>query len=317
MKWLEVTVDCDGEAAEAVAEVLRPYGHGGVVIEQVGGPLGPDVEADGWDPGLAAAAAGAYRVRIYLPAPGEPGGETADESRRRISEALYHLNRLYPIPAPAFGEVSDEDWATAWKRHYSAFRVGRRFLICPAWLECEPEPGDHVLRLDPGMAFGTGLHPSTQLCLVALEDALRGGERVLDMGTGSGILAIAAARLGAVRIDAVDSDPVAIEAARANVELNGVAGALRLTAGTLGAGFLPDGPYELIVVNILARVIVALLGQGLAAPLAPGGTLIAAGIIAEQAAEVEDALARAGVAVQTRRAAGDWVALVGVKAEAR
>jgi ribosomal protein L11 methyltransferase len=310
MHWLEVTVQSDNEAAEVVAETLRPFAHGGVVIEQVGGPITTTEDTDGWSPEIPAEAR--YCVRIYLPGPGEPGGEATAESRVKIEEALYHLNRIYPIAPPEFRLVSDEDWANAWKKHYSIFRLGRRLVIRPAWLEYAPEPGDLVLTLDPGMAFGTGLHPSTQLCLVALEDTLRGGERVLDVGTGSGILAIAAARLGAAEAYGVDNDPVAVDAARGNIALNGVADRVRAEVGSADTLRAERG-YDVLVVNILARVIIALLDQGLVEPLAPGGTLIAAGLIEDQADDVARALAAHGVIVRERRQQKDWVALVGMK----
>jgi ribosomal protein L11 methyltransferase len=310
VKWLEVLVSADAEAAEVVAETLRPFGHGGVVIEQIGGPIAPEAEADGWEPGTPDGVR--YAVRVYLPAPGEPGGERTAAARRRIEEALYHLNRIYPIPAPQFAQISDEDWATAWKKHYAVLRVGRQLVICPAWIEYIPQPGDLVLRLDPGMAFGTGLHPSTQLCLAALEDRLHGGERVLDVGTGSGILAIAAARLGAAHVDALDIDPVAVEAARGNARLNGLEECIALSTGSAGSPAI-TGSYDVLVVNILARVIVELVAAGLVAPLAPGGTLIAAGIIDHQAEDVVRALDAAGVTISEQRAVKDWVALIGHK----
>ncbi len=308
MQWLEVTVQVDNEAAEVVAETLRPFAHGGVVIEQVGGPLVPAEDTDGWAPDVPAEAQ--YRVRIYMPGAGEPGGETTEANRGRIAEALYHLNRIYPIGAPEFQPVSDEDWANAWKKHYSIFRVGRRLVIRPAWLEYAPEPGDLVITLDPGMAFGTGLHPSTQLCLVALEDVLHGGERVLDVGTGSGILAIAAARLGAVEAYGVDNDPVAVEAARGNIAANNLADRVRVAVGSADTLHAERG-YDVLVVNILARIIIALLDQGLVEPLAPGGTLIAAGLIEDQADDVARALEAHGVTVIERRQQKDWVALIG------
>ncbi|MGH2538676.1 MAG: 50S ribosomal protein L11 methyltransferase, partial [Candidatus Promineifilaceae bacterium] len=205
--WLEVSVACDGEAAEAVADFLQPFAHGGsVVIEQLGDPAGAD----------PAALAAELTVKIFLPAE-----QDRPELRQRIAEGLYHLNRLHPIPAPVFQELEDEDWAEAWKRHFVPFRAGRRLWIQPSWQPAEAvAPAAVVLTLDPGMAFGTGTHPSTQLCLWALEELVWPSCTLLDVGTGSGILGIAAALLGAGRVLAMDTDWDAARAARANARLN-------------------------------------------------------------------------------------------------
>ena len=156
-------------------------------------------------------------MRAYLAV--EPG---LDEKRRQVEEALWHLRQIASIPEPQFRTVVEEEWANAWKEHFHVTRIGQRLVVKPSWREYTPQADDIVLELDPGMAFGTGLHPTTQMCLLALEKYVRGGERVLDLGTGSGILAIAAVKLGAAACLATDIDPVAVEAARANVAANGV-----------------------------------------------------------------------------------------------
>ena len=158
-------------------------------------------------------------VKTYLPLDG-----TAGEAQRRLEEGLWHLGQIYPIPDPVIRELAEEDWAEAWKQQYHLLRVGRRIVIVPAWEAYAPAPGEVVIRLEPGMAFGTGLHPTTRLCLEALEAHLAPGCTVLDVGTGSGVLAIAAAKLGARSVLALDADPVAVSVARENVALNGVAG---------------------------------------------------------------------------------------------
>ena len=178
MYWLEISVQTDGEGAEAVAEMLRPFAYQeSVVLEQRGDETNLDPEA--LEPGVA--------VKIYV-----PEDDDTPELRRHIEEVLYHLGRLYPLPPPVFRELRDEDWANAWKEHYRPFRLGRRLRIRPTWLAGEPDddarPDDVTLVLDPGMAFGTGLHPTTQSCLRALEDLVQPGMTVLDAGTGSGIL---------------------------------------------------------------------------------------------------------------------------------
>ncbi len=284
--WLEISVEVDRETAEAVAELLSRYVHQGVVIES-----GPD----GWqsDPVV---------VRGYL---------SVDDDvwcrRKRIEEGLWHLGQIRPIPDPSFRQVEEQDWAEAWKERLKVLRVGSHLVIRPSWLDYKAELGDVVINLDPGMAFGTGLHPTTQLCLCALEEFVRPEMDVLDLGTGSGILAIAAAKLGAGKVLALDSDQQAARVARANVRESGVDQCVRVRQGSL-----PDAPgvYDLVVVNILARVIMEMVRAGLAERLQRGGVLITAGITEDQASEVADALEQGGLKIVERRERGDWVSLL-------
>ena len=286
MEWLEVSVTVENEAAEAVAEALSRYVYRGVVIE-----AGPD----GWD-------AGPVIVRAYLPA-----DDQLQANKRRVEEALWHLDQIWPVPAPTFRPVAEADWAEVWKERLNVLHIGRHIVIRPSWRDYVPAPGDIVIQLDPGMAFGTGLHPTTQMCLVALEKLVRQEAKVLDLGTGSGILAIAAAKLGAGRVLAVDNDPVAVKTAQGNVVTNGVQGIVNLVCGSLAE---VSGSYDLVVVNILARVIVEMVQEGLAARVCPGGVLIAAGILADQEPEVVAALEQEGLVLTGRQWKDDWVCLV-------
>ena len=303
MYWLEISVQTDGEGAEAVAEMLRPFAYQeSVVLEQRGDETNLDPEA--LEPGVA--------VKIYV-----PEDDDTPELRRHIEEVLYHLGRLYPLPPPVFRELRDEDWANAWKEHYRPFRLGRRLRIRPTWLAGEPDddarPDDVTLVLDPGMAFGTGLHPTTQSCLRALEDLVQPGMTVLDAGTGSGILAIAAARLGATTIAAFDTDALAVRATQENAAQNGVAERIHVWRGELDSAAAETGQatWDIVVANILAPVIIRLLGEsGLLGAVAPDGYLILSGIIDEQGPDVEAALAAAGGQVRRIISAGDWVTYV-------
>ena len=287
MEWLEVSIPgVANEAAEVVAEVLSRYAHRGVVIE-----AGPE----GWN-------AGPVTVRAYLPA-----DDQLHAKRRGIEEAIWHLGQIQPVPAPTFRPVAEVDWAEAWKERLDVLRIGQHIVIRPSWQSYAPGPGDVVIELDPGMAFGTGLHPTTQMCLAALEELTLPQATVLDLGTGSGILAVAAAKLGAGRVLAVDNDPIAVRTARTNVVNNRVQDAVRVVLGSL-----PDAPgsYDLVVVNILARVIVEMAQAGLSTRMSPGGRLIAAGIIVDQESEVVAALEQKGLVLVERQQTDDWVCLV-------
>lgn len=289
LSWLEASVQVDGEAAEAVSEVFNRYGRGGAV-------LSTDFDDGSGDTAVVT-------VKTYLPL-----DEEGRKTRRRIEEALWHLSQIYPLPPPEFRELTEDDWANAWKKHYHVLHIGQRIVIKPSWQEHQPRPDEVVIELDPGMAFGTGLHPTTQMCLRALEEHLKPGDTILDLGTGSGILAIAAAKLGAGSVLALDSDPLAVKAARANVWANGVQNLVAVEHGSLDKA---TEEFELVLVNILARVIIELADQGLVDRVRPAGLMIAAGIIEEQEAEVAAALGEHGMGIVERRQEKDWVTLVG------
>jgi len=310
MNWLELSVEVDPEAVEPVSELFARLGYnGGVVVEQAA--PADQAEQDSWDE-LQYMEIDPNRpisVRTYLPI--EKGVE---EKRREIEEALWHLGRMRPVGELRVRECKEEDWANAWKAFYGIQRLGKHIVIKPSWLEYEPRDGDVVLDLDPGMAFGTGLHPTTRLCLAALEEQVKPGiSKILDVGTGSGILAIAAAKLGGpdTEVVAVDTDSVAVEATRQNVERNGLASQIRMEQGSTAAakGF---APYELVVANILASVIID-LSKSLRELLEPGGTLISSGIFIERGDAVIEALERAGLPVREKKREGDWLCLISVR----
>ena len=287
MSWLEASVQADGEAAEAVSEVFNRY---------YGAVLSTDFDDELSDTPVVT-------VKTYLPL-----DEEGLRTRQRIEEALWHLSQIYPLPAPEFRELAEEDWANAWKKHYHVVRIGQRIVIKPPWQEHKRQPDEVVIELDPGMAFGTGLHPTTRMCLQAVEEHLKPGDRVLDLGTGSGILAIAAAKLGAGSVLALDNDPLAVRTALANAKSNEVQNVVTAELGSLDKA---AGEFDLVLVNILARVIIELADQGLVDRVRPTGLIILAGIVVEQEAEVMAALREHGMEVVERRQEKDWVALVG------
>lgn len=295
MDWLEVSVQVDGEAAEAVSEVFNRYGHGGAVIEEA-------------ISGTGEAVGGTLTVKVYLPF---ENGQAAGQ--REIEEALWYLSQLYPIPIPRFHHLSEEDWAHAWRKHYQVLRVGQRIVVKPSWQTYIPQSDDVVIELDPGMAFGTGLHPSTRLCLVALEGHVAPDMKVLDVGTGSGILAITAARLGAGPVLALDIDPIAVKTARANVAANEVEHVVRVELGSWPTLEFHDGDFDIVLVNILAETIVELLNEGLVRCLKEAGLIVVSGIIESRQAMVVEALRAQSVDIVERLQEKDWVTLVGRK----
>ena len=251
-------------------------------------------------------------VRAYVPARDPAAVERATAE---VSAALGHLQAfgLRPIGELTTRLVHEADWAEAWKAHFPVLRVGRRLVIRPTWRRHRAQPDDVVLALDPGMAFGTGLHPTTRLCLASLDAAAdRGkveGARVLDVGCGSGILAIAAAHLGAEGVLGVDTDPIAIEATLANAARNHLAPRIEARLGSVPTG---EAPFDLVLANLIASVLVMLARQ-LAGELRPGGTLLASGIFVDREDEVRAAFATADLAVSSRSVEGEWIALEAVR----
>jgi ribosomal protein L11 methyltransferase len=304
--WLEISLVVDGELAEAIAEVLARHVPNGVLIESTAVTAGAD-DSEGH-------AVGPLRVCGYLPV-----DEHLEEARQRILEGLWYLGRIMPLPEAQFRTLQEQDWSQAWKEHYHPIPIGERLIVVPAWLE-SPDPQRVAVRMDPGMAFGTGTHPTTQLCLELVEASLAafpgGLESVIDVGCGSGILAVAALKLGAGRALGVDIDAEAVTAAGENAALNQVVERFEVGLGSVseilsGAYSIAQAP--LVLANILAPVIIRLLDEGLARLVAPGGWLVLSGILQEQAAEVQAALEKAGLHLLERRQIGDWVALAASK----
>jgi ribosomal protein L11 methyltransferase len=297
-RWLELAVTCDGEAVEPVSELFASHGFNqGVAIEEAftQDPDGDNFAVDPTQPVV---------VRTFLHA-----ADVAPETVDNIRHALWHLGRLRSISDLRVTERTEEDWANAWKAHYSVHRVGRRVLVKAPWHDYDPAPDEIVVELDPGMAFGTGLHPSTQLAMIAIEDELRSGDRVFDVGTGSGVLATAAALLGAGAVDGVDIEPVAVRSARENANRNGVGAVVHIEQGSVGNGEPFQGEYDVVVANIIARILIE-LASSLAKVVRPGGTLILGGIIDVKEAAVREKFTETGLLLVRRETCEDWVSLV-------
>lgn len=309
MKWLEVSLIVDGEMAEAVAEVLARFAPSGVVIESTA--IRANVEDEGHP-------VGPLKVCAYLEL-----DDQIEETRYRIEESLWYLGRIRELPEPVFSTVEEVNWAEAWKQHYKPVSIGERLIIIPAWLE-SPEKSRTSIRIDPGMAFGTGTHPTTQLCLEIIDKYLGKPTRffeenhfkacdVIDVGCGSGILSIAALKLGAARAYGVDVEPDAIPAAQDNAASNSVADRYEIALGSVDevkAGIFEIQHAKIVLANILAPVLMRLLTAGLDDLVSPGGILILSGILEEQIDEMLSKIKTHNLNVIELRQIDDWIALV-------
>ncbi len=297
-RWLEVSLTGDGEIVEAVSEVMGRFVTGGVVTES--GVEYNDAEDEGTPVGP---------VRIY-------GFIAVDENlentRQSLEEALWHLGQIHPLPPLDFRYIKDENWMAAWKEHYKPIPIGKKLLVLPAWLESE-YPDRVAVRIDPSMAFGTGTHPTTRLCMQAIETYLEPGKPVIDVGCGSGILSIAAALLGSGEILAVDIDNASVVSTKENATANGVMEKIETGLGSVSEvknGLFSRKHAPLVVANILAPVIIRLFDAGLADLVSPGGTIILSGILAEQATGIEAAAIAKGLKPVEKLQIDDWVAQI-------
>ena len=299
MNWLEVSLTVDGELAESVADVLARFAPNGVMTEQ--GVKFNDEEDEG-------TATGPITVRAYLEV-----NDQLEETRQKVEESLYYLGMITPVPTPTYKQIADQNWMEAWKQHYKPILIGERLLILPAWLE-SPDPKRIPIKIDPGMAFGTGTHPTTQLCLELMEISTNHSplSTVIDVGCGSGILSIAALKLGAKTVLGVDIDIESVKNSRENADVNGVGEELLLGQGSVTevlAGQFPFKSALLVVANILAPVLIRLFDAGLADLIEPHGEIILSGILDHQAESVIEAGQAKGLKRGETRQMKDWVAI--------
>ncbi|MCR8870448.1 50S ribosomal protein L11 methyltransferase [Peribacillus frigoritolerans] len=308
MKWSEFAIQTTNEAVEPVSNILHEAGASGVVIEDplelvkerenVFGEiyhLNPD---DYPDEGVV--------IKAYLPV-NSFLGDTIDA----IKESINNL-QLFDIDlgknVVSISEVNEEEWATAWKKYYNPVKISERFTIVPTWEDYTPVSSDElIIELDPGMAFGTGTHPTTVMCIQALERTVTPGDLVVDVGTGSGVLSIAAALLDAKRIQSLDLDEVAVQSAKQNVELNNVQDKVSVSQGNLLDGV--NEQADIVVANILAEVIMRFTDD-VAKVVKPGGFFIASGIIQTKKQDVKEAIIASGFTVEETILMEDWVAII-------
>jgi ribosomal protein L11 methyltransferase len=293
--WIELSVEVDHEAVEPVVELFSRYGYNeGVVIEE---PFSQDPDGDNVRVDITRP----FRIRTFIP------GESFDAvSLDVIRTGIWHLGQLRGTGELSVESRNEEDWANAWKAHYQPVRVGDRVVVRPPWQEYDSQQDDVVVLLDPGMAFGTGTHPTTQIALKLLERLDIGGKSVFDVGTGSGIIAIAAAKLGAEHVDGVDIDPVSVRQAAANVELNNASAGVSIRMSDMGPTDRSARVYDVVVANIIARVLIEISDQ-IAGSVGQQGTLVLSGIIDSKEASVIDRYQKLGFATIERLQMEDWI----------
>jgi ribosomal protein L11 methyltransferase len=298
-QWVEISLEVDQELAEAVASALGEILPGGVVLERASLDVFPD-QLD--------QLVGPVRVFGYLPL-----DTLLEERKNQINRALYFLGRISPLPAANYRPIQNKDWTEAWKVHYQPIPLGSELIIVPSWLK-NPDPDRQAVLMDPGMAFGSGTHPSTQLCLILIEEYLNENRvrHMLDLGTGSGILAIAAVKLGVPFVLGVDIDQKAVEIAQKNSDLNQTGSRTRFSVGSVKSfldGEIQPGKAELVAVNMIAPYLEKLVSEGLVELVKSGGSMVLSGILESQVSPLIHQLLDYEMKIEVRRQLGEWVAL--------
>ena len=297
MLWVELSIDTPSEFVEPLTQVFTEHGEGGVAIEL---PAGHNP-----DEGEEAPIPERVTVTTYIPHDNRLEGRYA-----RIDTAVRLVAYVGDVSELRVRVVEEEEWQEAWKDHFHVLRVGTRTVIVPTWRTYEPRENDVIITIDPGMAFGTGHHPTTRMCLELLEMHVEPGDRVLDLGCGSGILSIAAAKLGASEVFGLEIDPLAASVAVRNVRENGVDDKVRTDEATLPHPRAAADGYDLLVANVSAKVITE-LAEHIVRVVRSGGTLIFSGILDKQRTEVIERMVGLGVQFEDGLVDADWVALVG------
>ena len=306
MQWAEVSVDTSHEATDLVSEILQELGAAGVVIEDPA-LLNEYIRSGLWDYTdlKESEETEVVRVKAYWALDEELEGKLQRLAARLDGMTAHGIDT--GAGAVSWKAVADEDWAETWKEFFHTEKVGARTVIKPTWEEYEAKAGEIVVELDPGAAFGTGQHATTSLCIRALEELVRPGMTVFDVGTGSGVLAIVAAKLGAKRVEAVDFDPVAVRVARENVRQNDAEDVVRTERSDLLKSVA--GKADLIIANIIADIVVRLFGE-VEGSLAAGGTMLLSGIIEDRLADVVEAAGQHGFAIEKIEREKGWAAVI-------
>lgn len=306
MNYLEVTVTTTEEMSESLANLFWELGAGGVVIEDPKAMRQniSDHNWDAWDIPQALLDAEDMELKGYFPI-----DTRLVEVMAAFKQSTEEIKHLFPGGKIEITEteVAAENWATSWKAYYKPEKIGGRVVIKPSWETYQGQKGDVIVEMDPGMAFGTGNHPTTAMCIRALEEYIFPRCRVLDIGTGSGILSVTAAKLGAGKVLAVDHDPVSIDATRENIALNGVGDRVSVVQGDLASGI--EEKADVIVANIIADVIIRLIPQTIPL-LDKNAVFVASGIIKERLTDVEDVLKQNLFFIEKVLHEGEWAVVI-------
>lgn len=305
MQWIEVNVAVTHEAVEAVADMLTSIGSKGVAIEDP--QLINDLRNSGtWE---LCDIPEQENTEVVTVSAYYPDDEKLEKRLAEIDEQLALIEERigkYRFGNTRFRKVSEQDWANEWKQYFHVTHVGKSLVIKPSWEKYAPKAGEHVIEIDPGMAFGTGTHHTTNMMMERLEKVITPDSTVFDVGTGSGILAIAAAMLGAKSVKAVDIDAVAVRVAKENVADNGLSDQIEVREGDLLHG--TEGKADVIIANIIADIVIMLL-QDIPQKLNDDGVLLASGIIEERMPDVEAAAQAQGLYVDAVDHRGGWVVM--------
>lgn len=305
MQWIEVNVQVTHEAVEVVADILTAAGTSGVAIEDP--QLINNLRNSGtWE--LCDIPEQENTEIVTVSAYYADDEKLQDRLKQIESELAAVEERIgsFRFGNIRFRSLSEKDWANEWKQYFHVTHVGESLVIKPSWEEYTPKEGEHVIKIDPGMAFGTGTHHTTNMCMARLEKVLLANAEVFDVGTGSGILAIAAALLGAKSVKAVDIDAVAVRVARENIADNGLEDKIEVKEGDLLRG--TEGQADVIIANIIADIIIMLL-KDIPGKLKDDGIFLASGIISDRRADVEAAAAEVGMKVDHVDEKGGWVVM--------
>ncbi|MFC4411072.1 50S ribosomal protein L11 methyltransferase [Chungangia koreensis] len=311
MNWAELSIQTTHEATEAISNILHESGASGVVIEDSEELLREREDRFGeiYDLNPGDFPTEGVIIKAYLPA-NSFITETVEEIKLAINN-LKNFDINIGKNIVTMIEVNEEDWETAWKQYYHPVKISERFTIVPSWEDYKPVSTDElIIELDPGMAFGTGTHPTTVMCLQALEKTVQRNDYVIDVGTGSGVLAIGAAKLGAGHIHALDLDEVAVRAAKENVQLNHTDEQIDVLQGNLLDTVTKPG--DIVVANILAEVIMSFTDDAFQI-VKNGGKFITSGIIEAKKDDVKTALTQSGFEIEEIMMMEDWVTIISRK----
>ena len=299
MKWLELSVEAPPEYVEPLTHIFYRYGEGGVAIESPA-DFSPDE-------GERAPQPKTLKVVTFVPL-----DESARTRKSNIEVAVRLVGHFASISEIKEREVEEEDWESNWKEYFHPIRVGSNLVICPTWRSHKSLEGDVLIKLDPGMAFGTGHHPTTRMCMELLETLIVGGEKVIDVGCGSGILSISAAKLGAGDILGIEVESRSVEVALENCKLNGISSQVTILNGSFPEIRVENASFDVALANIAAKVVIN-LSEYIAGAVAIGGRLVLSGILKDTLKDVEKEYSLHGVHFDKVLVDGDWTAVLATK----